>query len=123
MKTIIVYPTKKLAEAGQIVPLGMGVDIQPADTEPIAVPIHHPGIQKNIDHYVKTGKLSLKKPTEKLLTKSDLIELAKGLGIEWDEKEMKMKNDDMQAIIDAHIAEKAEEDNDDLVSKDDEAGK
>ena len=125
MKTITVYPTNKLRESGAIVPLGTGINIQPDEFGAIEVPIKHVSVENTINHFVKTGKLSLTDPDIRTLTKKELIAKAEELGLEWTDKEKRMKNDDMEealAMREAEIAEQVVEPNEELIAKASELG-
>lgn len=102
MKKITVYPTNKLEEAGQSVPLAAGIVIEPRDKGAIEIEIRNNETEKIINHYVKIGKLSLSNPDEKEPTKKDLIAEAEELGLEWSDKEKKFTNDTMKEIIAQH---------------------
>lgn len=125
MKTITVYPTNKLRKAGQMVPLGTGINIQPEDSGAIEIPIRHVSVENTINHFVETGKLSLTDPDIRILTKKELIANAEELGLEWTDKEKRMKNSEMEeaiAIREAEIAEQVIEPNKELIAKASELG-
>lgn len=107
-KYVTVYPTDKLRESGALISISMGVSVQPNQEGPIELIMKNAAAERNLEHYIETGKLSLEDPNVKEPTKKELILKAEELGIEWTKTEKKMSNEKMTEIISEKEAELAE---------------